>query len=168
MLTKAQEEPRAPIEAYQSALMDALKALEKSRLTDAEFLYTPSQIGLACWRTASRSSVDSFLDWRYTPAQPTKKKSVGENGSKDAGGNGDAAEDTKAAKDEDGEGDAPIPYGMERSRLEGILDEIQSLIGAVPDEKGDLMKAFDTAQVKRVDKRLKMCTNPEKTPGTAL
>lgn len=39
--------------------------MKTSRLTDAEFLYTPSQIGLACFRVAIPGLVDEFLSWRY-------------------------------------------------------------------------------------------------------
>jgi cyclin H len=47
----------------------ACRHLATSRLTDAEFLYSPSQISLACFRLADEELVDSFLDWRYTQGQ---------------------------------------------------------------------------------------------------
>ena len=125
-----QDCPTSDIPTLQAALPTALKSLEKSRLTDAEFLYTPSQIGLACWRFAAAPSVAEFLNWRYETM--------------------------------------PDAYGIERPLLEGILDEIQGEIASVRDVDGDVGKGVDMAAIKGVDKRLRMCTNPEKTPGTAL
>lgn len=56
---------------------------------------------------------------------------------------------------------------MEQSRLVQILDEVKRQIESVEvDEAGEV--AVDVKGVRGVDKRLKGCTNPEKTPGTAL
>ena len=60
----------------------------------------------------------------------------------------------------DGKYADPLAFGMERPRLEEILDEIESVIAGVPE--------MDMKKVKDVDRRLKGCTNPEKIPGTAL
>jgi len=60
-----QSKPEANIKAIQEALPLATKYLAHSRLTDAEFLFSPSQIALACFRTADEELVDGFLDWRY-------------------------------------------------------------------------------------------------------
>jgi cyclin H len=62
----------------------------------------------------------------------------------------------------------PDAYGIERALLEGILDEIQGEISSVRDVDGDVGRGMDMMAIKGVDKRLRMCTNPEKTPGTAL
>ena len=62
----------------------------------------------------------------------------------------------------------PEAYGMERVAMEAILNEIQVDIEGVVDVDGDVAKGMDMAAIKGVDKRLRMCTNPEKTPGTAL
>ena len=62
----------------------------------------------------------------------------------------------------------PEAYGMERSLLEGILDEVQGEIDSVKDVEGEVGKGMDMAAIKGVDRRLRGCTNPEKTPGTAL
>ena len=56
----------------------------------------------------------------------------------------------------------PLIYGIEKAALVEILSEIENMIRAVGQGEVDLKK------VKEVDKRLKGCTNPEKTPGTAL
>jgi cyclin H len=127
-------------EAIQRALPVALETLSSSRLTDAEFIYTPAQIALACFRVSNRSLVDDFLDWRYD----TFKSNLPQ---KPAG--------------EDGETAARLPYGMAKDRLVQILQDIEVMI-----KEGS--GAVDVKKVKEVDKRLKLCTNPEKIPGTAL
>lgn len=63
-----QDQPTPPIDAMQRALPGALDRLHASRYTDAEFLYSPAQIALACWRASNRELVDNFLDWKYESA----------------------------------------------------------------------------------------------------
>ncbi|KAK4689232.1 cyclin H, partial [Tremellales sp. Uapishka_1] len=63
-----QSQPDSPIDAIQAALPRAVDYLSASRFTDAEFLYTPSQIGLACFRLADESLIDSYLEWKYASA----------------------------------------------------------------------------------------------------
>jgi len=53
------------IDRIQRVIPKALEHLQNSRLSDVEFLYTPSQIGLACFRPTDTSLVDDFLSWRY-------------------------------------------------------------------------------------------------------
>ena len=107
--------------AVQAALGKTLEHLSTARLTDVEFLYTPAQIALTCWRMSDRTLVSTYLDSKYAD---------------------------------------PLAFGMERPRLEEILDEIETVIAGVPE--------MDMKKVKDVDRRLKGCTNPEKIPGTAL
>lgn len=127
-------------EAIQRALPVALETLSLSRLTDAEFIYTPAQIALACFRVSNRSLVDEFLDWRYDMFESNLPP-------KPAG--------------EDEESTPRLPYGMAKDRLVQILQDIEVMI-----KEGS--RAVDVKKVKEVDKRLKLCTNPEKIPGTAL
>jgi cyclin H len=63
-----QDQPSPPIDTVQKALSAALDRLHASRYTDAEFLYAPAQIALACWRVANRELVDRFLEDKYTAA----------------------------------------------------------------------------------------------------
>ncbi|KAK8853355.1 hypothetical protein IAR55_004059 [Kwoniella newhampshirensis] len=60
-----QNQPNSPLDLIQKALPIALAHLSSSLLTDAEFIYTPSQISLACIRLANQSLIDSFLNERY-------------------------------------------------------------------------------------------------------
>jgi cyclin H len=55
-------------ERAQRALPKALEALAASRMTDAEFLFSPAQIALACWRVADRELTDAFLNAKYDAA----------------------------------------------------------------------------------------------------
>ena len=97
--------------------------MDASRLSDVEFLYTPSQIGLACFQLADPNLVSAFLDWRYQSS--------------------------------------PEMYGISRERLDTIVKQIGELIIEHKEE-------VDLKAVKGIDKRLKMCTNPAKVPGSAL
>ena len=56
------------MKAIQSSVTAAIDYLAHSRLTDAEFIYTPSQISLASLRLSNPSLIDSFLEWRYSTA----------------------------------------------------------------------------------------------------
>nr|ODN89598.1 cyclin H [Cryptococcus depauperatus CBS 7841] len=116
-----QDQSDPPTEMILKALPIALNHLSISYLTDAELIFTPSQISLACWRMADKMLVESFLEQRYQ---------------------------------------YPL-YGLTRSRLLEILDQIQEMISST---EGDI----DLKKVKEIDKRLRQCTNPEKIPGTAL
>ncbi|WVQ74363.1 hypothetical protein IAR50_003963 [Cryptococcus sp. DSM 104548] len=133
-----QDQPRPPIDDIQKAIPKALLKLTESYSTDSEFIYTPSQIGLACLRMADRNLVDSFLELRYSTA----------------------AADSQIDPDGDEEQPAPL-YGMEKARLIEILEQIAKTIETDGRELGK-------DDVKPVDKRLKGYTNPEKVPGTAL
>ncbi|KAL1410893.1 hypothetical protein Q8F55_001836 [Vanrija albida] len=125
-----QDQARPPIDAIQRALPAALDRLQWSRYTDAEFVYAPSQVALACFRIANAELVDGFLEFRYAAAQAT-----------------------------DGAG---LPYGTSLEDLLRLTKEIEAVIR----DAGS--GAFDIKKIKEIDKRLKSCANPEKTPGSAL
>lgn len=93
----------------------ALTHVRASRLTDAEFIYTPSQIALACFSLASPALASAWL-----------RSKTGQ--------------------------------GSEESVL-SVLEPIKAMVlteGAPPDVEA----------VREVDRRLKLCKNPEKIPGT--
>ena len=60
-----QSQPDPPLDRIQSSLPLALDHLTTSHLTDAEFLFTPSQIALACWQLADGEIVSLYLKWKY-------------------------------------------------------------------------------------------------------
>lgn len=126
-------------ERAQRALPKALEVLSTSRLTDAEFLFAPAQIALACWRIADKELVDGFLRHKYAAVED------------DGGDEGEGEEEREKT----------LPFGIRRAELLRISGEIEDMIRA-GEAKHDLKK------VKEVDKRLKGCANPEKVPGTAL
>ncbi|WWD19781.1 hypothetical protein CI109_104245 [Kwoniella shandongensis] len=144
-----QNQPHPPFEVIQKALPIALTHLSTSLLTDAEFIYTPSQISLACLRLANKSLVDTFLDERYTSLANSSSTRTS----------------TPSLNDDDDDDveklERSLPYGIEKSRLLEILEQIEQMIESGGGE-------LDLKKVKDVDKRLKQCTNPEKIPGTAL
>lgn len=119
--------------AIQTSLPQALTHIQLSRQTDAELLFTPAQIGMACLRMANRQLVDSFLSWRY-----------------------------ELSMQDDAEEPATAVYGVEREKLLTVLDEVEECIKTAGDG------AIDLKAVKQIDKRLRLCQNPEKVPGTAL
>lgn len=92
----------------------AMTHVRASRLTDAELIYTPSQIALACLSLASPSLASQWF---------ASKSSVSPN------------------------------------TLQPAIEAIKSLVvqfGHLP----------DVESVRTVDRRLKLCKNPEKVPGS--
>ncbi|WVO16712.1 hypothetical protein L204_104393 [Cryptococcus depauperatus] len=150
-----QDQLDPPAEMILKALPIALNYLSTSYLTDAELIFTPSQISLACWRMADKMLVESFLEQRYTTAFSNT-------------GIPNGMTDDKSSEKDDGEDEGTLNdsyqyplYGLTRSRLLEILDQIQEMISST---EGDI----DLKKVKEIDKRLRQCANPEKIPGTAL
>ncbi|GFZ50968.1 hypothetical protein JCM24511_08726 [Saitozyma sp. JCM 24511] len=166
-----QEQPTLNLDLLQQSLPAASAHLSASRGTDAEFLYSPSQIALACWYRASPGLVEGFLEWRYGSYRPSgDTQGIGgetRNGIDSAGQSGTSTpvpipqeeqnEDTKMVDEQNRE---KIVYGMEKERLLQVVAEITALI--------DRVEEVEIKKVKEVDKRLKACTNPEKVVGTAL
>lgn len=106
--------PDAPTERPQEIYDTALTHVRASRLTDAELIYTPSQIALACLSLASPSFASQWS---------ASKTSVSANS------------------------------------LQSTIEDIKALItqsGHIP----------DVESVRTVDRRLKLCKNPEKVVGS--
>lgn len=64
-----QDQAVPPMDSLQRSLPAALEHLSASRYSDAEFLFAPAQIALACWRLANRELVDNFLEFKYQAAE---------------------------------------------------------------------------------------------------
>ncbi|EJD41505.1 cyclin-like protein [Auricularia subglabra TFB-10046 SS5] len=110
-------DPPPSQDALHDAHKVALDAIRRSRLTDVELLYTPSQIALACLRRADAQLAQQWLM-------------------------------SKAARDP-----------AISSDLTSVLDSISFTIdadGASP----------PVEVVREIDRRLKLCKNPEKVPGS--
>ena len=107
--------PDIPLDDLSKAYDAALTNIRASRLTDAEFIYTPSQIALASLSIASPALASAWL----------RSKS------------GQGSDDTVSA----------------------ILEPLKEMVlsqGSLPDVEA----------VREVDRRLRLCKNPEKIPGT--
>ncbi|KII93198.1 hypothetical protein PLICRDRAFT_49268 [Plicaturopsis crispa FD-325 SS-3] len=108
--------PVAVEDRPQEIYTTALNQLRASRLTDAELIYTPSQIALACLSLASPSLASQWIAFK-------------------------------------------LPSPSSSSTLEATVDAIKNMIstsGHVP----------DVESVREVDRRLKLCKNPEKVVGS--
>ena len=98
--------------------------LRASRLTDAEFVYTPSQIALAC---LSLATPDLATQW--------------------------------AASKQEGSPSPSTPPNTANIPVLAIIDRIKTMIqseGSPPDVEA----------VREVDRRLRICKNPEKVVGS--
>jgi len=97
----------------------ALNHVRASRLTDAEFIYTPSQIALAAFSLAAPDVAQQWLESKQAVTEaPTK-----------------------------------IPLG--------ILGSIEALKNLIVDAGQP-----ETEAVREVDRRLRLCKNPEKVVGS--
>lgn len=193
-------------EDLKDLLAPAQSNLRLSRLTDAELIYTPSQIAMACVRAASEQAKDlvgKFLDlkekrateaalkgkaareaWRQKEKEKqekrqqqgassaTKKQQAGSNAQDaiEVDGEGKAKEEggkeasSAAAVELDDEEIRAKPLGATRSEIKQVLDDIESLFRA----REALDASEERIRATEIDKRLKACHNPEKTPGTRL
>ncbi|KAJ8494883.1 hypothetical protein ONZ51_g2003 [Trametes cubensis] len=107
--------PDISIEELSRAYETALGHVRAARLTDAEFIYTPSQIALACFSLASPTLASAWARAKFPST--------------------------------------PHPPVLD------VLEPIKALIlrdGSPPNVEA----------VREVDRRLRLCKNPEKIPGT--
>ncbi|GAA6002893.1 hypothetical protein JCM10207_001885 [Rhodosporidiobolus poonsookiae] len=119
-----------------------------SRLTSAEFVYSPAQIALACFRLADAALAEQWLG--------VKEARLGE-ASAGAGGKGKAA---PVEGDEEAGADKPVELPHE-----AVLRLLDGLQATVQEAKTN---PVDKAKVTEVDKRLKWARNPEKDPKSAV
>ncbi|KAI0651732.1 cyclin-like protein [Trametes meyenii] len=107
--------PDALIEELAKAYENAVGHARAARLTDAELVYTPSQIALACFSLASPTLASAWARSKFS--------------------------------------------SLSHPPVLDVLEPIKALIlrdGSPPDVEA----------VREVDRRLKLCKNPEKIPGT--
>ncbi len=146
-----QELPNGDVNRIAKAYHVAKSHVSRSRRSDAEFIYTPSQITLACMRKADRELVSQMLDLLYGTSS-----------------NGDVVK-AENGMEVDGEDIQPSMEGLTistslslaRRNLEAILDTIDAAIDAVNDD-------YDLKKVKEVDKMLKSCRNPMRDTESAM
>ena len=111
------------------------------RLTDAEFLYTPSQIALAAFHLTDPSLAERWLSSKLALSEADT--SLRQRG---RGADGQTHEEEKQSA---------------QSIVRGIVDPIVDLVESAK-------KAVDVEAVREVDRRLKYCKNPEKDPDSVL
>lgn len=121
-LTKVKSLPDIVIDDLRKAYDEALTHIRAARLTDAEFIYTPAQIALACLDLASPSLARAWV--RSKSASPPASPPNGEE------------TDTMAA----------IEFIKTMVKVDGQLPDVEA--------------------VREVDRRLKLCKNPEKVVGS--
>lgn len=150
-MTSFQELPNADVNRIAKVYHNAKAHVSRSRRSDAEFIYTPSQITLACMRKADRELVSQMSDLLYGSS---------------ANGNDVKAEN---GMEVDGEDIKPSmenltissSHSLARQKLEAILDSIEAAIDDVNDD-------YDLKKVKEVDKMLKSCRNPMRDTESAM
>ncbi|THH34049.1 hypothetical protein EUX98_g4 [Antrodiella citrinella] len=128
VLTAYQNLPDIRMDELRQAYDAALKLARTSRLTDAELLYTPSQIALACLSLASPALASAWVRSQFSspPSSPSP----------------------------------PSQSSSPESAVFGILEPIKDMIltrGVLPDVEA----------VREVDRRLRLCKNPEKVVGSS-
>ncbi|KNZ45519.1 hypothetical protein VP01_802g4 [Puccinia sorghi] len=113
--------------------------LRAARLTDLEFLWTPSQIACAAWWTADREVTEVWLKSKANRVASTSSSSDASTANQDL---------------------LPTTLGLD-PLLRHLQDLSQILIHAQH-------KPIDKDRVTAVDRRLRFCRNPEKDPNSAL
>jgi cyclin H len=114
--------PDILVDDLKKAYDEGLNHVRAARLTDAELIYTPSQIALACFDMASPSLARAWI--RSKQFSPPAS-----------------------------------PPGSEEDAMLAVLGPIKHMVstqGHSPDVEG----------VREVDRRLKLCKNPEKVVGS--
>ncbi|PWN37363.1 cyclin-like protein [Meira miltonrushii] len=161
----------APTTDMMAAILAPARAnVQQSRFTDAELIYTPSQIALACVHSScseGKEAVERFLEakfkrtkenwqkeieqrqkWRATERQKLEKRGVKE----------DAL--PQAVKDVEVPLDSEESGRMDSKQTLAVLAEIEEMISS--------HVAQTNEKVKEVDKKLKMCSNPERMSNSRL
>ncbi|EST08509.1 Cyclin, N-terminal [Kalmanozyma brasiliensis GHG001] len=172
--------------------------LGTARLTDAEFVYTPSQIALACVRATGERGREVVGLWLDQKTQLARKAALEGKKKRQAVREAEVVRATKVkqalarrskaklgAKTQVEETPTPIdpatvefddalleaqPLGMTREELERVLDEIEAMITEreTGGYTGQGKGAEDLERIKAIDARQKACMNPENTPGSRL
>lgn len=128
-LMPSQTLPDIPLDELRKAYDLALTHARASRLTDVEFIYSPSQIALACLSLASPQLPAAWLASKHDINSPSPPSSPS------------------------------APVSTPDSEILALLEPIKAMIlaeGSPPNVEA----------VREVDRRLKICKNPEKVVGS--
>lgn len=122
----------------------AQATINQLRLTDAEFIYTPSQIALAAYHLHAPSLAERWL------ISKTERRDASTLTRKDAA--------------------PPPPSSATQSPEERMMvDQVKKeIIDPIQDLVERASKSVDVEAVREVDRRLRYCKNPEKDPNSSL
>jgi len=119
----------------------AQATINQLRLTDAEFLYTPSQIALAAYHLHAPSLAERWLASKIERRNASTLRSV------------------EAKKEEE----------EEQKKMDRMLSDLkQTVLVPVQDLIEQASRSVDVEAVREVDRRLRYCKNPEKDPSSSL
>lgn len=166
-------QPNPDSNAIRSLIEPARNHIKQSRFTDAELIYTPSQITMACLGLSSNAGQDMvtrYIEAKKGRAKEAKLKAKEERQiwreKKSKGATQEAEEIGNKSTSQAELSDEKIeqePLGISQSILEGVLNEIKRLV----EEKARTANE-DVEQVKSIDKKLKLCQNPENLPTSRM
>lgn len=168
----------APTSDVMAAILAPARAnVQQSRFTDAEFIYTPSQIALACVHNSCkegkeaverylevkqrrmvdtwRKEVDQRQTWKANERQKLEKKGMKEDAFPKAL---KEADEVALESEESGR--------MNSKQTFAILEEIWEMISSYIAQSGSTTQTNE--KVKDVDKKLKFCSNPERMSNSRL
>jgi cyclin H len=161
--------PSPSADTIRSLIEPARNNLKQSRFTDAELIYTPSQIALACLSLSSDTGKE--IADKYLAEKEERAKGVTEKAKEERLGwvqkksklDVQEKKDVPEIIDVDAEETEDAPLGISQPILRKILSEIENLV----QEKMRTAHG-DVEQVKPIDKKLKLCQNPENMPNSRM
>jgi cyclin H len=127
------------VNRIEAAYLVAQSYLKRSRLSDVEFIYTPSQIAATCFRMADPRLFQTALD-KLLPLEAVSQ----------------GGEETNS-------GQQSLRPLLERESLLDILQHVQTAI-----ERAPLDGSFEMDKVKAADKLVKLAQDPAKNKSSAL
>ncbi|PLW20954.1 hypothetical protein PCANC_06503 [Puccinia coronata f. sp. avenae] len=147
-LQQQQQEEQQTTERLDLAWAHVQALLRAARLTDLEFLWTPSQIACAAWWTADRELTEPWLHNK-------------------AGRLGTTPTPTTTTTTAITSTTTPTAHRDPISNLGvgPLLEHIREISGQMLQAKE---RPIDKERVTTVDRRLRFCRNPEKDPSSAL
>ncbi|KAK4054680.1 hypothetical protein OIO90_003492 [Microbotryomycetes sp. JL221] len=144
----------ASLEQLQQVYAQSKSFIRTSRLTDLEFVYSPSQISLACFNLTNSKLVESWLGFKHTRQTQKKRKHEELHSTTKAN-----KVSSNKSNDEDDQTDL---NELDKQRLIDVLVHIGEIILQTKENP------IDKTRVTEIDKRLRVARNPEKDPNSLL
>ncbi|UZJ51264.1 hypothetical protein CBS101457_000584 [Exobasidium rhododendri] len=164
-------QPIPSADAVRSLVDPARNHLKQSRFTDAELIYTPSQIALTCVKLASdtgRDMVEKYIAVKESRAKKARleAKHERETWKQKKSRNGSSQKKEESYEESENSSDEAInraPLGVSEDDLKLMLKEVEELVA----EKVKTVTE-DVELVKSIDKKLKLCQNPENLSNSRI